>query len=394
MISGLIGWIRRIAANPIYIYIVVSVVVLLSIGHYLGSHPGNFSPNEAAARSASKNLSQILNHPINAPHNILAYGLHSVGINWRTSLRLSSVLFWIAFVLCFYSLSRSMFGKSIGLMGALIFASTPLFFIMGRDGSAAIMLYSLVALMAFYTWSTRIEVSQLSLFCLLIAVALSLYVPGMLLWLLAALIISRKKLAGLIEAGEPAVVGTAVLLSLLIIAPLVIGLVKDWEQIKQLVLIPMHLAAPVTIAKNVAWMASTLFIKAPHASIFEVGRLPILNIVADALVIFGSFALCKAARPKFLVLLATIVYAIVLAGLNDNISVLALAVPALVIIATAGLRYLFIEWRSVFPRNPLAKNLALCLMWLVVAAQLIFGFRYGVSAWPDAPNTKNIYVVK
>src|SRR5258708_515885 len=108
MLSGLIGWIRRITSNPIFLYIVISAIFFLSLGHYLGTHPSGMSAPEAIARNDSQSLSQILKYPIAAPHNIIAYGLHLMGLSWRSSLRLSSTLLAIAFLLCFYALAKSL----------------------------------------------------------------------------------------------------------------------------------------------------------------------------------------------------------------------------------------------------------------------------------------------
>jgi hypothetical protein len=394
MLSGLIGWIRRISANPIFIYCVIALVLFLTLGHYLGSHPNNYSSAEKLSQSVSQSPSQIFKHPVNAPHHILTYIIHSAGISWRSALRLSSALYLIAFSLFFYSILRSLFGKSIGTMGALIFAATPLFLVAGRDGSAAIMLYSILAVMAIYAWAVKPESNSWGLFVLIITGALVVYIPGLLLWLVAGLVICRKKLAALFEGSEPPMVGAAILIALLLLVPLAAALIKDWTIIKQLVLIPVHFENPVRILKNIVWMTVALFVKTPHHSQFLIGRLPIFNIISDALIIFGSFALWRAARLKLIVLAATVAMAVILAAINDNIVLLALGVPAISVVVTAGLRYLYIEWRSIFPRNPLAKNLALSLMGLIVLVQLLFGFRYAFMAWPATTDTHNTYVLK
>jgi hypothetical protein len=159
-------------------------------------------------------------------------------------------------------------------------------------------------------------------------------------------------------------------------------------------LVPAHLPDPVRILKNIAWMVLALFIKTPHNSPFLIGRLPVLSITADALLVFGGFALWSAARLKLAAYAAAVAYAVILAAINDNVNILAFAVPILAVIMTAGLRYLYIEWRKIFPRNPLAKNLALTLMWLIVLVQLIFGLKYAVSAWPSTTDTRTAYVLK
>lgn len=60
----------------------------------------------------------------------------------------------------------------------------------------------------------------------------------------------------------------------------------------------------------------------------------------------------------------------------------------------AGLRYLYIEWRHVFPLNPFAHSMALGLISLVVAASLLYGARYSLTAWPHSAEAKSSYVLK
>jgi hypothetical protein len=141
-------------------------------------------------------------------------------------------------------------------------------------------------------------------------------------------------------------------------------------------------------------MALAVFVKSPYHSTFILGRLSILSIVQTALLVFGVYALWKAAKPKLLVLLAAAGFAVIAAGVYDQLSVLALGLPAAAVIICAGLRYLYIEWRSVFPRNPLARTLAYSLLWALVAVQVLFGIRYSVLAWPNTVATKHVYVLK
>jgi hypothetical protein len=140
-------------------------------------------------------------------------------------------------------------------------------------------------------------------------------------------------------------------------------------------------------------MTYALFVNTPHHSPFIISRLPLFNIVADAMLAFGAYAMWSVARRKLAVLAAAIVYAVLAAGLNDNVSLLAFGIPAAVVIMCAGLRFLYIEWRRIFPRNPLAKTLAYSLMWLVVLIQLAFGIRYALIAWPATSDTKSTYVL-
>jgi hypothetical protein len=74
--------------------------------------------------------------------------------------------------------------------------------------------------------------------------------------------------------------------------------------------------------------------------------------------------------------------------------ILGLCLPALAILSAAGLRYLYIEWRSIFPRNPLPLSFALVIISLLVGLQVAYGLRYSLVAWPHLAATKQLYVLK
>jgi len=141
-------------------------------------------------------------------------------------------------------------------------------------------------------------------------------------------------------------------------------------------------------------MVSAVFIKTPSQQNLIVGEIPLLSIVQIACLVFGIFAMWRAVRSKTIALSAAVVFAVVAAGINKDITLLALALPSIGIFTSAGLRYLYIEWRSVFPFNPVAKTMALTLMAVVVATHVLYGVRYSLVAWPNTETTKQAYVLK
>ena len=394
MLSGLVGWIKRIIASSVFLYVLLTAILFFLLIHNLNTEPNGLSPAEQASKATSQSISKIINNPINAPHNLLAFGLRQAHLSWKVALRLSSAFFALIFIFSFYSVVRAWFGKTVGLLGTLFFAVTPLLLILGRQGSPEVMYVSVAAIMSAYLWSARSEKKDLSVSVLLIASALSLYTPGLIWWLLAGAIISRRKLAHIFSETSPAVITAMVLLGLLIIVPLGLAIAKDWTIVKPLALVPTHYDPIIRILKNTAWMILAIFVKTPYHSTFIIGRLPVLNIVQTALLALGTYALWRAAKKKLVIIAAAIIFAVVAAGINNRISMLALALPAVVVLVCAGLRYLYIEWRSVFPHNPLARSLAYTLMSALVLVQLLFGIRYAVFAWPNTIDTKNTYVLK
>lgn len=169
---------------------------------------------------------------------------------------------------------------------------------------------------------------------------------------------------------------------------------RDHQVIKNVLLVPAHAPDWLAALKDAGWMVFSLFAKTGHADRLLVGRLPILNILLMALLVFGVYAMLGASRAKTIALGSGVIYAIVMAGLNNDIELLALGLPSVAIFIAAGLRYLYIEWRSVFPRNPVPRTFAVVLITFVAATQVYFGLRYSLSAWPNTPATRSSYVLK
>lgn len=102
----------------------------------------------------------------------------------------------------------------------------------------------------------------------------------------------------------------------------------------------------------------------------------------------------RRARKELYGLSSLIVLGIVAAGLNQDLVFLTLALPGIGLIIAAGLRYLYIQWRQIFPRNPIPRALALTLMTLLVALNVFLGIRYSLIAWPHTLDTRHTYVLK
>jgi hypothetical protein len=275
-----------------------------------------------------------------------------------------------------------------------LFLATPLFLISSRQGTPVVMYLSIAIIMAVYIWTLRAQNKDLGLVLLFVISALAFYTPGIALWLAGAAAISRKKLTDTLSLVSPAAITAAILMGFLLLVPLALALVSNWHLVRLLVPLPAQFAEPLTILKETVWMALAVFVKTPYHTDLILARLPILNIVQDALLIFGGYALWQAAPKKLMAFIAAAVFAIIAAGVNNDLSLLTLALVPLAIIVCAGIRYLYIEWLGVFPLNPVARGLALTMLWAAVIIQLLFGIRYAVAAWPVTKDTKAAYMLK
>lgn len=379
----------------------LAALILLAAASYivffwrLGSLTGGLAPAEVLAKASGRSLSAIYNNPINAPHKLLQLGFQKLDGSSTAALRLPSAIFGLVFAFSFYKLATSWYGRAIGAFGSLMFISLPLFVVLARQASAEVMFFGPVLLMWSYNRLMKSESRRSrSWLLLLLSAAIMIYTPGMIIWIAAAFIICRPKIVSAISDLPPWVSATGLAAICVAAVPIVIASIKHPSILKSLFLVPVHPAAVVQMLENTGWMVLSLFAKTGHHEAIIIGRLPILSILITALLVFGAYAMNGAARTKAVLLALSVGFAVLAAGINNSLTLLAYGVPALGLLATAGSRYLYIEWRTIFPRNPVPKNFALVLIALVTAVQIYYGLRYSLAAWPNTISTKTVYVLK
>jgi hypothetical protein len=395
MFKRIAGRLSRLPKGGLAIGVLLVAAAYVVFFWRLGSLTSGLSPAEAAARFSSRSLSAVYNNPVNAPHKLLQFGLQKLDHGSLATLRLPSVIFGLIFAFSFYKLAVSWYGRAIGAFGALIFISLPLLVVSSRQASTEIMFFAPVLFMFLYNRLIKMESRRTwSWLTLLLLAAVLIYTPGMAVWLIAAFIICRPKII-LAIASVPAWV-SAVGLAVIGLAtvPIVLASIKHLEVAKTLFLVPAHPAGVIQMLENTGWMVLSLFAKTGHHEALIIGRLPLLSILLSALLVFGAYAMNGAARTKAVVLGLSAVFAVFIAGVNNSIALLAFSLPALGLLITAGLRYLYIEWRTIFPRNPVPKNFALVLIAVVASVQIYYGLRYSLAAWPNTASTKAVYVLK
>jgi 4-amino-4-deoxy-L-arabinose transferase-like glycosyltransferase len=395
MLKKIKGWAGTLNLKNLSVAVLLLAASFIIYFWRLASLTPGFSPAEAAARSSTQSIHNLLSNPINAPQRLLQYLAQKAGYHGFFSMRLASVVIAILFVACTFWLMKTWFGLTIGVFSSLIFATTPLMVLLARTATPDVMLLMPVMVIAAYVWLTRRRHQPNAAWLGLVAIsALSFYVPGMAWLMLIGALLLRKRLLNLIRLISRKIQILSLLILILLIMPLVWALVGDISIYRGLLLIPAHWMGIGDTMKSIGWSALALVWRVRTHNPLIIGRLPLLDIIQIALIVFGTYAMWTKARREMASLLTLIVVAIIFAGFNSNFLLLTLCLPALTTLIGAGLRYLYIEWRSVFPRNPLPLSFALILMACLVGLQVLYGLKYSLVAWPHTPSTKQLYVLK
>lgn len=352
-------------------------------------------PAEVDSRSESQDISQILKRGINAPYYLVQYGLLQIIPNDTMALRGASVTFGFIILACLFGFLRSWFGRFIALAAGLLFITTPWIILASRTAGPYIMYLWLIVLIALFLWVSRARSNHGFWWIMLcLGTGISLYTPGF-IWLLAiATIAMNRSISQLIQMIKVPYLITGLTLLILIFIPLVLALTLEPSRIKDLMLIPQKWPGPLEILNSIGWSAVALFWQTRDAVDIGVDRLPILNILQTALVVFGLYALSSRAKSVTYVMVGLLAFSVLAAGVNQNQHLLLLGLPATAVFMSAGLRYLFLEWRRIFPLNPFAYGLAVSMIGLIIIAQLLYAGRYTLLAWPHTKETKSTYVLK
>ncbi|MBI2588621.1 glycosyltransferase family 39 protein [Candidatus Saccharibacteria bacterium] len=388
---------KRLINQPYKFFAYVGLTVLVFFLYFwrLDSLTKGLSQAELSARAASNSLQTIVESPLNAPYHFLQYLLTHFTSTTAFYLRLPSAILAVVLMWAFYYLAKAWFGKIIGVLSALIAASTPLVILSARSATPGILLLSPLALLAIYTWlekpKTKTSVAWMAL-CLV--AASTFYIPGGVWLVFGILIFKRRRVAAALSKISRRYKVLGLLISLLLIVPLVYGLAKHPSLIRAWLLIPSDWPSAVEGLSQLGWAVLALTLQAPSPSDLIIGRLPILDAAQIILLIFGTYAMGRLARAKIYSLVFLIVLGLIASGLNHSPIYLMFSLAAIFMLVAAGLRYLFVEWRKVFPRNPIPKYLALALMSILVGLHITYGLNYSLSAWPNTPSTKSLYVLK
>lgn len=361
----------------------------------LGSLTGGISSAELSHVNSSLEWRSIAADPINAPHRLAQLAFYEMGHLGQATARLVSVLFMTLFVGLFYLLLRLWYGKLAAFAGVFLLAGTPWLILVARSATAEVLLLAPIALMSQYLWLTRRQTRQnLVWLSLAVTAGLIFYVPGGILLLAAAVAIKFKDLVKISRDLRIITIIASGLVLVGLIVPIVWAAIEDPKIIKAFLLVPEPLPDPLALVKQIGWAISSLFWRLPSPSDLTLGRLPLLTISILALAAFGIYAMVSRARRETYELLALAAGSVLAAGIANQLALLLPAVMIACVFAAAGLRYLFVEWNGIFPRNPLPRYFAVTLVVILVGLHLVYGIRYSLVAWPRSPATDRAYMLE
>ncbi len=383
---------RHLPTGRSVLRIAVIIAITFPLWWKLGSLVPGFSQPEVSAASQSSSLSAITNNPLYAPHKLLSLASNKLLPGVDAAPRLPSILFSFIILISLYYILQRWFGRTIAALAGLIAATTPWLVLASRSVTPEIMLALPLAIGAILLGLQRAQRFKtiLSLGLGIVAAA-CIYSPGG-IWLVAVLLILYRKIikSSAQDIGKWRSFGI-IAATLVLLAPLIWKMASDLNLARNVLAIPQNIPAPMELIKNFGWQLLALAWKTPYHLDWTLGRLPILSVIQVVLLVFGTYAMYTLAKPKAQILLGLAFIGLVLGSFNHNFSFALVTLAPLFILMAAGLRYLYFQWRGVFPKNPIPKFLAMMIIVSLSGLQVLYGLRFSLIAWPHQPATASAY---
>lgn len=345
------------------------------------------SPIETETIASSSSLRAILDNSLWLPLKLLIYLLHFIPMD-AVFLRLASSFVGALTAIYFYVILRKLHTKRVTAIAITLFVTSSWFLQTVRVVTPVVMvLYSATALVFLNLWLPYARHKKTAFIFATTVAASLVYSVGFLPLLLLMVAIKPKRFTSLLRTVPKWTVTVSLILFLIMIAPLVYSLIFGTLPLMTYLGLPA-VFEPLEWLKRLCIIPAYLFARGPLQPVFNVGRLPVLDIFTTILAVLGAYSYYyqrRLSRTGMFALLT--IFACVMIALNGALW-LPLLLPLVYILMAMGIAVLLQKWFTVFPRNPLARSVGvvlLCTALLTVSAYHLT--RYFI-AWPHTTATK------
>jgi hypothetical protein len=303
-------------------------------------------------------------------------------------LRLASSFVGAITAIYFYVILRKLHTQRVTALAITLFVTSSWFLQSARVITPVISsLYSVTALIFLSLWLPHARHKKLD-FIFATSVAASLvYTPGFFLLLLLLVITKPKKFTAILKTVPKTLVVLCAVLFVIMVAPLAYSLFFGTLPMRTYLGIPL-IMEPIEWLKRLLIIPAYLFARGPLQPVFNVGRLPVLDIFTTILAVLGTYSYFYQRRLSRTGLLAVLtIFACVMIALNGPLW-LPLLMPIVYILMAMGIAVLLQKWFTVFPRNPLARIVGVTILCLSLATVSFYHLQRYFVVWPNTTATQ------
>ncbi len=338
----------------------------------------------------SSSWSSIVQNPLWLPLKLIYLALHKINVD-PTSFRYVNGLFAMLAVAALYSITKKWYSQRVSALTTILFGTSVTTITIARVATPAILLYSWLWCIALVMWFQSSHKTRLAPLILLFFSAFMLYTPGIAWFALILGLWFSKEIPTFFKHMKSSWIIIGSVIGLIFVIPLIHAFTQDPKLIKSWLLIPQSLDIRASLLYLKDLPAAFLY-KSDRNPVYNLGNLPLLDALSGTLLLLGLYTYRKRLRlDRTVVYIVSVLLSMTLAALNRNQTYLIFCLPFLYLLMGEGISYLLGQWRSVFPRNPIARFFGTLLMTIAILAASWYHIQRYFLAYTNNPATKKVY---
>lgn len=369
---------------------VLAALAILTI--HIGTKPYGMSPSEITTLSTSVSLKHhILHNPVYLPYLAIEHFVNFIFHGSITAYRLVSVAFGFATVLVLFFLIKYWEGRRTAIIGSVMFLTSSFFLHITRQVDPEILQLGLLSLITLGVAIKHRPKRSLLVGLGVLFVAASIYVPGLIWFVIAGAIWQRNLLRRELYNQRSWLKIILAVLFVVILIPFGWSVVNHDSIVLSFLGFPSHIISARRMLDNLMSVPGNIFIRGTIGPSLGLGQLPILNIFEDAMFILGLYSLIESGKlDRYVWLAGAAIIAIILITIGGADTVIFL-LPIVYIIIAKGVKYIYQQWLIVFPKNPVAIKFGSIMVILAVIVSCGYQLENYYVAWQQAPQTQSIF---
>lgn len=388
MREGLVNlWVTRwrSAFALLFVIILAGLIVLPKLGSLVPSTTQAEHPASLGITTSQG----LIDDPFFLPERVIQASLLYLDQASGTALRLVSVFFAAAALICMYWLLSMWHTRRVAILGLLLFVSSSWFLHQARWAEPSVLyLLAVPILLIGSVLLKRKRYDYLWPFTLFF-LALLLYLPGV--WLLTVLFLAGN-FDKIRKTFKYASVRFRVLSIATFIGPLIPLVYSLWHSpwlIKTWTGLPENGPYLRDILQNLYEIPKQLFVSGLDDPLRWLSGTPILDAATVILMVIGIYSYQNGLHPiRWRVLAGLSLVSFVLVAIGGFVT-LSLLIPLAYIFASNGIAMLLQQWFTIFPRNPFARSIGITMVSIVVLTACTYQLTRYYIGWPHAAGTYN-----
>lgn len=334
----------------------------------------------------------LLENSLYLPLKLPILVLSNFNVNGIVALRSAAAIYGLLSAAIVYVLMRRLFTNRIANIGTILLVTSSWFLQSTRILSPVVMyLFSMTVILLMVALLRAKKRPKLTVASITLCSAAVCYTPGFIFLIPLLFVLQRKDAIRLVKSVPKWFFALMILWFLILVSPLFYSVINGNLQVLEYFGLP-DIYEPIEWLKHLAFIPAYIFARGPLEPVFNVSRLPILDIFTTVLLLLGiySYAAKIKEQKNTLIIVTLAVFSFALIALNGPL-LLPLLMPLTYIFVGMGVALLLQQWFTVFPKNPLARSLGVVLLCLALATVSAYHIKRYFIAWPNAPATKIVF---